>query len=123
MEVEGTELRALPEPEAGKPAKVVRLLPAFDQWVVGATRQIEQFVPAGVERQQIYRPQGWLTPVLLVSGRVAGLWRHERKGKRIEVSISRWRSCPPGPGRGPRRRPKVWLPYLGGEISLSWQDA
>ena len=58
VDVEGTELRALPEPEAGKPAKVVRLLPAFDQWVVGATRQIEQFVPAGVDRKQIYRASG-----------------------------------------------------------------
>ncbi len=123
VEVEGTELRALPEPEAGKPAKVVRLLPAFDQWVVGATRQIEQFVPAGVERKQIYRPQGWLTPVLLVSGRVAGLWRHERKGKRIEVSIQPLEKLPAWARKGAEAEAESLASFLGGEISLSWQNA
>ncbi len=120
VEVEGTELHALPEPEAEKPARVVRLLPAFDQWVVGATRQIEQFVPAGVDREQIYRPQGWLTPVLLVSGRVAGLWRHERKGKRIEVSIEPLRKLPGWVRNDAEAEAESLAAFLGGELSLSW---
>src|SRR5438128_7314176 len=27
----------------------------------------------------IYRPQGWISPALLVDGQVEGVWRHERK--------------------------------------------
>jgi hypothetical protein len=35
----------------------------------------------------VYRPQGWLSPVLLVDGRIEGVWRHERKGRRLTVTI------------------------------------
>ena len=100
---------------------MVRLLPAFDQWVVGATRQIERFVPRGVERERIYRPQGWLTPVLLVSGRVGGLWRHERKGKRIEVSIEALRKLPAWARTAAEAEAESLAAFLGGELSLSWE--
>jgi hypothetical protein len=59
------------------PAEGVRLLPAFDQYVIAATKQAEHFLP-GDFRDRIYRPQGWLSPVVLVDGVMAGVWRHER---------------------------------------------
>src|SRR5579884_2214698 len=43
----------------------VRLLPAFDQYVVGASAHAERLLP-GELRARVYRPQGWLSPVLLV---------------------------------------------------------
>ena len=63
-------------------ASGVRLLPAFDQYVIAATLQAGHFL-AGDFRDRIYRPQGWLSPVLLVDGVMAGVWRHERKGRRL----------------------------------------
>jgi winged helix DNA-binding protein len=64
----------------------VRLLPAFDQYVVAATRHSDALSPAPVA-DRIYRPQGWLTPVLCVGGRFLGVWRHERQGRRVAVTI------------------------------------
>src|SRR5262249_17448281 len=55
----------------------VRLLPGFDQYVVGASRHAEKLL-AG-KRSSVYRPQGWISPVLLVNGRMEGTWRHELK--------------------------------------------
>jgi hypothetical protein len=46
--------------------------PQVDQWVVGASRS-----PALLDseyRQRIYRLQGWVSPVLLVNGHMAGVW-------------------------------------------------
>src|SRR2546430_17624601 len=38
--------------------------------------------------KRVYRPQGWLSPVLLVDGGVSGVWSHERKGVRLSVRIT-----------------------------------
>ena len=49
------------EAAAAVPAGVVRLLPGFDQYVVGAPRDAEA-VLAAAHRARVYRPQGWLSP-------------------------------------------------------------
>jgi Winged helix DNA-binding domain len=71
--------------KAGGPA-MVRLLPAFDQYVITATRQAEDLMP-GPFKARVYRPQGWLSPVLLVGGRMEGVWRQESRGRRLEVTV------------------------------------
>jgi uncharacterized protein YcaQ len=71
--------------EAAAKPNSVRLLPAFDPYVVGF-RPRELFVdPRG--EPKIFRPQGWFSPVVLVDGRAAGIWRRERRGDRLEVRI------------------------------------
>jgi Winged helix DNA-binding domain len=71
--------------KAAPPPKSVRLLPAFDPYVVGF-RPRELFVDPR-EEARIFRPQAWFSPVLLVNGRAAGIWERERRGPRIEVRI------------------------------------
>jgi hypothetical protein len=60
-------------------------LPAFDPYIVGAPRSGGLFPAA--HKVRIFRPQGWISPVLLVDGHVEGVWRHERKNGRLEVRI------------------------------------
>ncbi len=69
-----------------EPAGVVRLLGGFDHYVVAAPRDAEAVLPAA-RRERVYRPQGWLSPVLLVDGRIAGVWSHEAKGGRLTVTV------------------------------------
>jgi hypothetical protein len=61
------------EIEAAVPGGVVRLLPAFDQYVVAAPRDTR----ATSAPERIYRPGGWFSPVLLVDGVMAGVWRQD----------------------------------------------
>ena len=68
-------------PRAGS----VRLLPAFDPYVVGF-RPREHFVAHGHEAR-IFRPQGWISAVLLVEGAAAAVWKHERRRSTIELSV------------------------------------
>src|SRR5215472_13204296 len=68
------------------PTRSVRLLPAFDPYVVGASRHARHLLP-GEFRSRIYRPQGWLSPVLLVNGRMEGTWAHKIDGSRLQVTI------------------------------------
>lgn len=63
-----------------------RLLPAFDPWVVGASRSAPSLLGPR-HKPRVYRGQGWISPVLLVNGRMVGVWRHARKGRRLLVEL------------------------------------
>jgi hypothetical protein len=85
--------RDLREIAESKSPNAARLLPAFDPWVIGASRG----APALLEprhKARVYRPQGWISPVLLVNGRMAGVWKHARKGRRLLVDIDPFSPLP-----------------------------
>ena len=60
--------------------QVARLLPGFDMWTIGAARDAAALLDPA-HRKRVYRDQGWISPVLLVNGRMEGVWKHERKGQ------------------------------------------
>lgn len=72
---------------------VARLLPAFDQWTVSASRRVPAFVSPKYH-QRIYRLQGWVSPVVLVNGRMMGTWKHEQKGQVVSVEIEPFEKLP-----------------------------
>jgi hypothetical protein len=45
-------------------------------------------------KARVYRPQGWISPVILVNGRMAGVWKHERRGSRLVVELEPFGSLP-----------------------------
>jgi hypothetical protein len=63
----------------------VQLLPAFDPYLVGP-RPREAFLPSQL-MPRVFRPQGRITPVVLVDGRAAGVWSHELRRGRLEVEV------------------------------------
>jgi hypothetical protein len=74
------------EAATATPAGVVRLLPAFDHYVVAAPRGADAVLPAA-HRAAVYRPQGWLSPVVLLDGRMLGVWSHELRGDALAVAV------------------------------------
>lgn len=38
-------------------------------------------------KARVYRGQGWISPVLLVNGRMVGVWKHVRRGEQLLVQI------------------------------------
>jgi Winged helix DNA-binding domain len=127
VEVEGTAAYALaadlPGLAGAGGSRAVRLLPAFDQYVVTATRQAERLMP-GPFKARVYRPQGWLSPVLLVGGRMDGTWRQETKGRRVQVTIEPF-TGPPAPWirRAAEAEAERLAAFAGGELELRWADA
>ena len=113
----------LPGLAEAKGSRTVRLLPAFDQYVITATRQAEQLMP-GPYKARVYRPQGWLSPVLLVGGRMEGIWRQEAKGKRVQVTIEPFTgSLPARTRRAAETEAERLAAFAGGELELRWTDA
>ncbi|HEY7354527.1 MAG TPA: winged helix DNA-binding domain-containing protein [Terriglobales bacterium] len=100
--------------------KSVRLIPAFDQYVIGASRHAEHLMTGGA-RMLVYRPQGWISPVLLVDGFMQGVWRHEIKGNRVEVAISPFVKAPKWVRAGAEEEAERLALLLGRKLSLSWR--
>ena len=97
IELEGDRAWALAEDLPAmmntEPQHTARLLPAFDPWVAAASREGAAVIDPEY-RIRVYRPQGWLSPVLLVDGRMVGTWKQTRKRKSLQVEIEPFKRLP-----------------------------
>ena len=109
----------LAEAAAAERLRSVRLLPGFDQYVIAATRHAEALMP-GAFKARVHRPQGWISPVLLVEGRMAGVWRHERKGKRLLVGVEPFAPVPKWARAAAEAEAERLADFLGGLLELTW---
>lgn len=102
------------------PVNVVRLLPAFDPWVVCASRRVPALLDPAY-RQRIYRLQGWVSPVLLVNGHMAGTWKHEQKGRKVAVEIEPFAKLPRWTRTHIAAEAERLAAFLGGNLALTIQ--
>lgn len=71
----------------------VQLLPGFDPYLMGHATRDHLFDP--VHRSKVSRVAGWISPVLLVNGRVLGVWTHAVNKSKLEVDITPFASLKP----------------------------
>jgi Winged helix DNA-binding domain len=68
---------------AAKPTKALRLLPGFDQWVLGPGTNDPRIV-APARRAAVSRQAGWISPVVVVvGGVVVGTWELDGSTARV----------------------------------------
>jgi hypothetical protein len=67
---------------ATEPVRGVRLLPGFDQWVLGPGTDDPHVVPPG-RRAAVSRQSGWIAPLVVAGGVVRGTWKLEGDQVRI----------------------------------------
>jgi Winged helix DNA-binding domain len=107
--------RDVPALERARASRVLRLLPAFDPFLL--PRQTRAYlVRSDEEYNRIYRPQGWITPVVLQGGRAVALWPWKRRGAKLEVDVE-----PLEPLRSRttvERETAALARYLGAELDL-----
>lgn len=103
------------------PQRSVRLIPAFDQYVVCASRHAEHLL-IGAPRSRVYRPQGWISPVLLINGFMQGVWRHEIKGSKIEVVIEPFIKIPSWARRSAEAEAERLAAFFGCKLNLAWKN-
>jgi uncharacterized protein YcaQ len=63
----------------------IRLLPLFDSYLL-AHREKDHLLSAQ-HYKRVYRNQGWISPVVLIDGAIAGVWSHKLQGKQLLVKI------------------------------------
>jgi hypothetical protein len=63
----------------------VHLLPYFDVYLL-AHRLKEHFLKAEFYKR-VYRNQGWISPVVLINGEIAGIWSYKLSRKALEIAV------------------------------------
>jgi Winged helix DNA-binding domain len=111
VEVDGDRVHVLSEHvdelAATRPTNAVRLLPGFDQYVLGPGTGDSHVIPAG-RRAAVSRQSGWISPVVVAGGVVSGTW--DLKDDRVNVA---WFG---EAGRMPRREIKTELDRLSATL-------
>ncbi|TMG53202.1 MAG: winged helix DNA-binding domain-containing protein [Chloroflexi bacterium] len=77
---------------SAKPSTAVRLLPGFDQYVLGPGTEDGHVIP-GARRRAVSMQSGWISPVVVAGGMVCGTW--ELDGDRVRVAWFREAGRPP----------------------------
>jgi hypothetical protein len=105
------QLRALDEPPAG-----VRLLPAFDPYTIAYYPNSHYLDPD--KKDRVYRKGAWITPVVLVNGRLAGVWDQQKKGPGVTISIEMFQPTGTGVRRGIQAEAERLGTFLGAPIQV-----
>lgn len=81
-----------------EPPRSVNLLPLFDAYTFGFAREVDAIL-SSAHRPRVFRPQGWVSAVVLDAGSICGVWQHRLKGARLELRLRMFDA----PGRAARR--------------------
>jgi len=72
----------------------VHLLPYFDVYLL-AHRFKEHFLKPQFYKR-VYRNQGWISPVVLINGEIAGVWSYKVSRKALEIEVELFARVGPG---------------------------
>jgi hypothetical protein len=95
---------------------IVRLLPAFDEYVLGWKDRDLAALPE--HRAKINRGGGWLHPVVFVDGRLVATWKLNRAPLRQTVMIEPFTLLAPAVMRGVRAEAKDLATFTGVPVEL-----
>jgi hypothetical protein len=90
----------------------VRLLPYFDSYLLG--HRAREHLVALRHHKTVYSKAGWIAPVVLVDGRVAGVWAHARERDRLVVRVTRFGAVSARTAAGIREEAERLAGFLGG---------
>jgi hypothetical protein len=99
----------------------VRMLPAFDTYVLAPHSHRPHTWPEGLHAR-ISRPAGWITPVVVVDGHIAGVWAHERRGANVAVEIEALAPLGRQVRTSVERQARALDELLGAPVDVSWVD-
>ncbi len=94
---------------------VVRLLPHFDTYVLGHPARAH-LLPTRFAGA-VYRPQGWISPTVLVDGEIRGVWEAARTGRTTRITVRAFRGLAPATRDGIREEASRVGARLGAPVT------
>ncbi len=96
----------------------VRLLPNFDSYLL-AHREKDHLVSAK-HYKRVYRNQGWISPVVLIDGAVAGVWLYKPQGKKLRVEIEPFGKLSKAERSGIEREAERLARFFGSDLGIAF---
>jgi hypothetical protein len=100
------------------PSSSVRLLPSFDPYTIALYRQ--PFVLNQTYKGRVSRPQGWISAVVLVDGRIEGVWEYEKQRGQLVVTVDLFGSLTSQITRGVDAEAQRLGDFLGAEAVVTY---
>lgn len=98
----------------------VRLLPGFDPYTIGALPHLNRLLP-GPLRVRISRTSGWISPVLLVDGHIAGVWKHAIRRGVARITIEPFAPQPARVRAATEKDAATIGTLLGAPVETVWE--
>jgi hypothetical protein len=95
--------------------QVLRLLPLFDPYLLAHADK--DHLVGSSHYKRVYRNQGWISPVILLDGKVIGVWSYKRRAKRWELKIEPFQKFP----KTIRAKIEEEAASLGNFLGTSWK--
>ncbi|MCI0730593.1 MAG: winged helix DNA-binding domain-containing protein [Chloroflexi bacterium] len=125
VEVEGWPafaLRATLGPMQGlKAPGVVRLLPLFDAYTLGLGRDLEPLLPKAY-KSRVFRPQGWISAVVLVGGSMKGVWEYKIQRSQTIVKVHMFSPPAASIKKGIEAEAERLKAFLNSKVVLEYAD-
>jgi Winged helix DNA-binding domain len=99
--------------------KSVVLLPAFDPYVIAPITARAYTIPNGfVDR--VSRPAGWISPVLLVDGVVAGTWSLGQRGNEAAITVEPFATLSASTTKEVAKYAQRYSRILDADVDVTW---
>ncbi|MDZ7344701.1 MAG: winged helix DNA-binding domain-containing protein [candidate division KSB1 bacterium] len=95
--------------------QILRLLPHFDPYLLGHAEK--DHLVDSIHYKRVYRNQGWISPVVLLNGRVIGVWSYRRGRKRSYLEIEPFEKF----SKSIRRKVEEEAAGLGDFLETLWE--
>jgi hypothetical protein len=126
VDVEGWSASALrsdiAELETASAPPTVRLLPHFDPYTLAIARHSSYLLPEA-HKGRVYRPQGWISPVVLIDGRIAGVWEHDKQRAATALTVDLFAPPDAAIERGVAAEAERLGAFLDSAVSVTYADS
>jgi hypothetical protein len=111
----------LPELSAVRLDRSPKLLPSFDTFLLAHQTKHHLVDPRFYKR--VYRNQGWLSPVVLVGGRIVAVWFLEERAKGFTVDVQPFGSIDAKIRRGITGEAEALGRFLGARCDVTYKGS
>ena len=115
MLAEDAELAASLEPDG----PLVQLLGHFDTYLLGHKERTQ--VVDERDRKRVFRPAGWIYPVVLVNGMALGNWSADAKARSTTINVEPFGRFPKGVRPALRQEAKDLGRFWGTKVSVDYR--
>ena len=105
----------------GTPEPSVRLLPMFDVYVLAQSRNVEPLL-ALEHKGKVFRPAAWVSAVVLVDGKIAGVWEYETRKDQTQVQVRLFTLPGPQVRRGIEAEAERLTSFLETKVAVEFVD-
>jgi hypothetical protein len=123
VQVEGwkawTLTASLEQMNALDPSPTARLLPNFDPYTIAVARHSPYLMPEQY-KGRVYRPQGWISPVVLVDGRIEGVWEYDKQRAKLALKVKMFTPATAEVQQSIQAEAARLGSFLGGDIQLTF---